>query len=73
MEIEFFYLPALGVVVPLFLAWVFSGFKSNQGEVFLSSSLNLILLGIAILSTYFSIVYYGWKILVWLYNNITIV
>jgi len=72
MEIPFIYVPALVCLLIWILGWMFSGFADGL-EAIAGNPLTLAFSVIAYLSGIFCIIYYGYKLIMWLFNNITIV
>jgi hypothetical protein len=76
MEIQFIYVPILVCVLIWFLGWVFSGFADGL-ESIAGNPVTLLFSGIGYLLGYlsglFCLVYYPYKLLEWIYNNITII
>ena len=72
MVIEFVYVPLIVCLLSWFLGWMFSGFSDGL-EAIAGNPVTLAFSVIAYLSGLVCIVYYGYKLIMWLYSNITIV
>ena len=72
MEIEFIYVPILICLLSWFLGWMCSGFAKGL-ESIAGNPVTIFFSVIAYLTGLFSLIYYPYKLIVWLYNNITIV
>jgi hypothetical protein len=72
MEINFIYIPILICLLSWFLGWMFSGFN-NGLQAIAGNPLTLFFSTIVYLSGAFSLIYYPIKLIIWIYNNITII
>jgi hypothetical protein len=72
MEIQFVYVPILVCVLCWFLAWVCSGFAEGL-ESIAGNPVALIFSVIGYFSGLFCLAYYPYKVIVWIFQNITII
>jgi hypothetical protein len=72
MEIPFIYVPALVCLLSWFLGWMFSGFADGL-EAIAGNPITLIFSVIGYFAGLFSLIYYSYKTIMWVYHNITIV
>lgn len=71
MEIQFIYVPILVCILAWFLGWAFSGFADGL-EAIAGNPVTLVFSVIAYFSGMFCLVYYPYKLLVWIYLHVSI-
>ena len=71
MEIDFIYIPILVCVLSWFLAWLFSGFADGL-EAIAGNPITLFFAVIGYFTGFFCLIYYPYKLVIWIYNNTTI-
>lgn len=72
MKIDFIYIPILIWILSWFLSWVFSGFRKTSDEIIFANPISFIFSIISGIVGLLSLIYYPVKLIVWIYNNITI-
>lgn len=71
MEIEFIYVPLLACLLFWFLGWMFSGFSDGL-EGIAGNPITLVCSIIGYILCLICLAYYPIKLIMWIYDNITI-
>lgn len=72
MEINFIYIPILSCILSWFLAWFFSAFKKTSDEIIFANPISMIFSFLSGILLLLCLIYYPVKLVVWIYNNVTI-